>query len=172
MEERPLLPHLPSEFLTWLWFTSEQCGGSLKLSEEAGSIDFWVDDRIAFRAMDEDKPRAVLTGENPSATMEAHAALAGGRIVRELRMALKREDREYSVVLKGVHLDLAGAKLPSLVKGGTEEVIYDRMYCLEELTYLVGELFRRFARERTSDAWHEDILPAMREWVAEGLGGG
>ncbi|MCB9758995.1 MAG: hypothetical protein H6739_04080 [Alphaproteobacteria bacterium] len=171
MEERPLLPHLPSEFLTWLWFTSEQSGGSLKINEEFGSIDFWVDDRIAFRSMEDEKPRTVLTGENPSTTLEAHAALAGGRIVKELRLAVKREDREYSVNLKGPYLDFQGARLPTVVKGAAEEVLYDRMYCAEELTFIVGALLTRFAQERTSEAWYEETLPAMKAWVSEGLGG-
>lgn len=169
--ERPLLGHLPSEFLTWLWYTSDQEGGSLQLGED-GKVDVWVDDRIAFRSQEDDKPRTVLTGENPAATLEARAALAGGRVVRELRLALRRDEREYSVAVRGAHLDLVGAKLPGLVKGATEEVLLDRMYLYEELVWLMSALLRRFARERTDAAWSSTTLPAMRAWVGAGPGQG
>ena len=164
--ERSLLGHLPSEFLTWLWFTSEQEGGTLQLDGDQGRVDVWVDDRIAFRSQEDDKPRTVLTGENPSATLEARAALAGGRVVRELRLALRKDDREYSVALKGANLDIVGAKLPGLVKGGIEEVLYDRMYLYEELAWLLSALLKRFARERTAPEWSNSTLPAMRRWVS------
>lgn len=168
-QETPLLTHLPAEFLTWLWFTSESSGGVMQLGPELGAIIVYVDDRISFRALEDDKPRAVLTGENASDTLEARAALAGGRVVKDLRLALKREDREYSVTLKGTLLDLSAAKLPGMVKGNVEEVLYDRMYLYEELHTLVAALLRVFAQARTSDAWREETLPAMRAWVAEAL---
>ncbi len=165
-DERPLLNHLPSEFLTWLWWISERDGGNLNLGPELGTILVYVDDRIAFRGVEDDKPRAVMTGENASSTLEARAALAGGRVVKELRLAIKREEREYSVVLKGLYLDISGAKLPGLVKGAVEEVLYDRMYLLEELSFIEAGLLQRFARERTSPGWRDETLPAMRAWVA------
>lgn len=169
--ERPFLQHLPSEFLTWVWFASERGGGTFDLGPELGRVDVWVDDRIAFRSVEDDRPRTVLTGENPSATMEAHAALAGGRVVRELRLALRREDREYSVSVKGAAFDIQGAKLPGMVKGGAEETLYDRMYCYEELVSLIGGLLARFAAERTADGWQDETMPAMRAWVSGSLRG-
>ena len=44
------LPHLGPEFYGWLWFTSENNGGSLDLGGETGTIDVWVDERLAFQA--------------------------------------------------------------------------------------------------------------------------
>ncbi len=167
-EERPLLPHLVPEFLTWLWFASERDRGHADLGGELGHIDYWVDDRIAFRDVDSDKPRAVLTGENPSTAPEARAALGGGKVLREVRLVLKREDREFNVTLKGPNLDLAGVKLPQLIKGAAEEVMYDRMALYEELHFMIAGLFRRFAAERATELWAEQTLPAVRAWVAGG----
>jgi len=163
--DRALLPHLVPEFMTWLWFASERDGGSVLLSEELGRIDYWVDDRIAFRDMDSDKPRAVMTGENPSTSPEARAALAGGKVLRELRLVMRREDREFYVTLKGPHLDIQGVKLPQMIKGAAEEVMYDRMALYEELHFMLTGMLKRFSVERTSDAWAESTLPAMRAWV-------
>lgn len=167
-DARPILEHLPSEFMTWLWFATEDSGGSFIL-EDLGGIDCYVEDRIAFRNMEDDKSRTVLTGENAANTLEARAALAGGRVVKEIRLIIKREDREYSVTLRGPLLDMSGAKLPGMVKSGTEEVLYDRMYMFEELHSILGALLSRYAKARTADNWKTETVPAMKAWIAEAL---
>ncbi len=169
-EERPLLAHLPSEFLTWLWWITEENGGSMDLGGDVGPVDVWVDDRITFRAMSDDKNLAVITSENASSTREARAALAAGRVVKELRLQLKREDREFSFILRGAHLDLVGAKLPGTVKNGDmAEVLYDRIYLYEELHFVVAALLQRFAESRTNPDWYSVVAPAMLAWVADAL---
>jgi hypothetical protein len=161
----PVLSHLTPEFLTWLWFATERDLGTFPLPE-GGRFDVWVDDRLSFRTAEDDKPRAVLTGENPSGSLEARAALAGGKLVRDLRLGIRREDREYSLILRGGTLDLQGAKLPGMFKGHEDEALFDRMFLLEELRWLVRLMFQLFADERTGPAWETEILPRMQRWVA------
>jgi hypothetical protein len=164
-EGTPAFPHLSLEFFVWLWYASEREGGSFFLGDELGRIDAWVDDRLAFRTADEDKVRAVMTGENAASTLEARAALAGGKVVADLRLNLRREEREYSVVLKGPHLDLQGAKLPAHQKGGEDELLYERMFLYEDLWFCIGALYRVFAVERASPDWGRGTVPAIRRWV-------
>ena len=166
MEETPALPHLASEFFTWAWYASEREEGRIDLGDDVGSIDFWVDARLSFRGPDEERARAILTGENPSATLEARAALAGGKVVQDVRLGLRREDREYSVTLKGVHFDLQAVKLPTECKGPEDEALYERMYLYEDLWFVLSALYTRFAGERASVEWDSVHLPAMRAWAA------
>lgn len=175
-QEAKALPHLASEFFAWLWYTSEQRRGTLDLGEGVGAVDFWVGSRISFRAVDEDKARAVVTGESPSTTLEARAALAGGKVVNDLRLVLRREEREYEVTLRGPYLDLHNVRLPAQVKtsaGAAEkengdEILYERMYLYDELWFLLGALYARFAEERTGADWRTDTLPSLRAWVGRG----
>ncbi len=172
MEGAP--PHVASEFFLWLWYRSETGQGRVDLGEN-GVVEFWVDDRIAFRAVGEEKVSAIMTGENPSLTPEAHAALAGGKVIRDVRLALRREDREYAVTLKAPRIEIAGAKLPALVKSGDEgEVLYERMFLYEELHFVLSGLFRAFAEARCASDWRDAALPDLRRWVAvqPGQGGG
>jgi hypothetical protein len=166
--EAKALPHLASEFFAWIWYTSEARRGTIELGDGVGKCDFWVGSRLSFRAIDEDKARAVLTGDNPSTTLEARAALAGGKVVNDLRLNLRREDREYEVTLRGPHLDLHNVKLPAQVKTGEDEVLYERMYLYDELWFLLGALYARFAEERTGAEWRTDTLPSLRAWVGRG----
>lgn len=169
--ERPALPHLTTEFLQWFWYASEREEGRVDLGEEGGIVDFWVDQRLSFRGPGEDRARAVLTGENPSAALEARAAIAGGKVVQDLQIGIRREGREYAAILRGPHLDVAAAKLPTECKGGEDEVLYERMFLYEDLFFVIRALYRRFAEERASPEWATVHLPAMRAWAAIGLGG-
>ncbi len=162
---RPALPHLSAEFFVWLWYASERDGGSMPHGD--GIVDVWVEDRLSFRTPDEDKVRAVMTGENAAASREARAALASGKVVRDLQVHLRNEEREYTLVLRGVHLDLAGLKLPPHAKDGEEELLYERMFLYEDVYAVLKSLYRRFAEERVSAAWSAATLPAIRRW-AEG----
>ena len=73
----PVLPHLAGEFYTWLWWSSEVQGAVFSLPDPVGQIELWVDERLAFRNADDTKVTAVMTGEAPSTSLEARAALAG-----------------------------------------------------------------------------------------------
>ena len=92
-EKEELLPgHIASDFYLWLWYRSETGGGHLDLGEEV-EVDFWVQERLSFRVVGEQRVSAVMTGEHPSGSPEARAALAGGKVLRDIRLALRREDQ-------------------------------------------------------------------------------
>jgi hypothetical protein len=160
---RPVLPHMAGEFYAWVWWRSEEQSGRFDLGEALGKVDLWVDERLAFRNPEDSKVSAVMTGDNPSATLEARAALAGGKVIAELRLGLRRDDREFIFSLKGPAMDLQRMRVPQMVKGG-DEAIYDRMHLYEELFTLVSGLYAQFAAERTSSGW-ADTVAAMRGWV-------
>lgn len=163
MSDQLPVSHVASEFYGWLWWASERNEARFDLPD-IGRIELWVDERLAFRSPDpNEKVSAVMTGMNPSAFLESRAALAGGKVLQDLRVAIRRDDREFSVTLKGPAMEFQGMKLPQAVSG--DEAIYDRMFLYEELAFLVAGLFGQFAVERTSPGWHADVLPAIVKWV-------
>jgi hypothetical protein len=164
-EGLPIVPHLAGEFYAWLWWASEQQGAVFPLAAPVGQVDVWVEDRLSFRRPDDTKVAAVLTGENPAATLEARAALAGGKVIQDIRLGLRRDDREYFFTLKGPAMHLTQVKLPQVVKEGGEEVVYERVHLVEELELVVGGLFRAFAEVRTGEAWEDEVLPGLHDWI-------
>jgi len=164
-EGLPIVPHLAGEFYTWLWWASEQRGAVFALPEPIGAVDAWVEDRLAFRRPDDTKVAAVMTGENPAATLEARAALAGGKVLQEIRLGLRRDDREFFVTLKGPSMHLTGLKLPQVVTEGGEEVLYERIHLVNELVLVLGGLYREFAAVRASKEWQQEVLPALQDWI-------
>jgi hypothetical protein len=161
----PIPPHVSGEFYAWLWWASEERGAAFDLPDPVGRVDVWVDDRLAFRLPNDNKVSAVMTGENPAETLESRAALAGGKVLQELRIGIRRDDREFSVTLKGPAMHLAQAKLPQVVTEGGEEAMFDRMHLYEELCLIVAGLFREYAAVRASLEWEKGVVPALRRWV-------
>lgn len=159
----PTPPHLASEFYVWLWWASETREAKFSLGEQ-GEIELWVDERLAFRLPSDTKISAVMTGENPSTSLESRAALVGGKVLQDVRVRFRRDDREFSVTLKGPEMHIQRAKFPQNVDGGGEEALYDRMFLYEELCFVIATLFQEFATLRTTGAWADEILPAMQAW--------
>lgn len=164
-EVTPIPAHVAGELYVWLWWASEQSGGAFDLPDPVGRITLWVDDRLAFRRPDDSKVTAVITGENPSTTLEARAALAGGKVLQELRIGLRRDDREFFVTLKGPAMGLGGLKVPAVLGDARTEAVQDRMFLYEELALVLSGLLAHFGALRTSPAWGREIVPAMRRWL-------
>jgi len=168
-EGLPILAHQAGEFYAWLWWASEAEEGVFDLGEETGRIEVWVDDRLAFRNPHEHRVSATVTGPGAPETPEARAALAGGKVLEELSVHLRRDERDFAFTLRGPGMDLVRAKLPPGASEG-EDAVYERMFLYEELSFLVGALLRAYARDRTSERWESETLPAIRRWVRAGAG--
>lgn len=162
----PVLPHLASEFYVWLWWASEEQGSAFELPDPVGRIELWVDERLAFRNANDTRVTAVMTGEAPSTSLEARAALAGGKVLQDLRVGFRRDEREFTVTLKGPSIHITSAKLPQVASEGIDEALYDRMFLYKELTLVLGALYRSFAELRVEESWATETLPALKRWVA------
>jgi hypothetical protein len=159
------LPHLSTEFFTWLWWASEDGGGRIDVGGE--EIILWVDDRLAFRLPSEDAARMVMTGADTARAAEAKAALAAGKVIKELRLRLQWADREYGFTLKGPSLDVGALVLPPLPEEGDEQDrLWVRMESIEALWAVLGALYRKFSEIRISDEWPDDVVPAVHRWLA------
>ena len=164
--DHPASFFLGKEFILWLWWRSETHYGHLELGEH-GRVDFWVDDRIAFRT-DGDKPQtSTIQGGAAAASPEARSALLTGKTIDGARLGLRVHEREYSLQLKGETLDVSGLKVPGEVKDGVDERIYERMFLLEEVTDILDQLFLAFCEERLAERWNGAIVPEIRGWVAD-----
>ena len=132
-----VLPHLTVEFFVWLWFATERDGGSINLGEELGNLEVWIDSRLALQALDEDRSRAILTGDNAASSLEALAALAGGKVPKEIQLHIRREEREYTVTLRSPYLDLAGVKFPDHASGSVFALYSVEYAILKSIYFLV-----------------------------------
>ena len=125
---------------------------------------------MAFRLPSEDASRAVLTGADTARAAEAKAALAAGKVIKEVRLRLQWADREYGFTVKGTGIDIGGLVLPPLPDDGDEQDrLLARMEAIEALWAVLGALYQQFAGVRTTDAWVDDVIPSVQAWLAGDL---
>jgi len=161
----PAPTNLAAEFYLWFWWQSEANGAHFVLPDPVGALDAWVDERLSFRHPGETKVTAVLTGDDASTTLEARAALAGGKVLEEIRVHIRRDEHEFTVTLKGALAAIQQARLPQVVHEAEDTALYDRMFLYEELHLIVGTLFQIFSAARVDASWERDTLPAIDAWV-------
>lgn len=149
------------DFLHWFWFASDRSACIFSLPQ--GQIDAWVDSRIMLREKNGGANVAVLTGENPSGTREARAALVGGKVPTELRLGIRRDRLDYTATIRGAHLDLSSISLPGVAGDTLDETLRVRALAYEELWGHLVALFRLYAIERLSDEW-PTTQKAMKAW--------
>ena len=82
-----------------------------------------------------------------------------------IQIHLKREERDYSLTLKGPLMDLSGVKFPAHSGEGEEGLLFERMYLYEDLWFCLGQLYEAFAKSRVSEEWEKTVLPGMKNWI-------
>lgn len=160
-----LMGGLTPHFLHWFWWRSEknECVFAL---DPHGDVDAWVDSRVLLEGADGGTAdKALLTGDNPSGTLEARAALVGGKIPQEIRIGMRRDDLEYLVTVRGIYFDLASIKLPISLGEDLDENVRIRALAYEDLFALITSFVRMFAEERTSLVWDAELAAEMRAWA-------
>ncbi len=157
---------LGREFLTWLLWRAER--GEATFGEE-DAFSFAFGGRARLQGLQGDVNDAVLKGPSPAMSIEARGGIGAGRTVREAELRLSRGEREWRFTLMADTFDLRGVKLPALLTEEEDDRFLERISLLEELDGLIKDAFAEFLRDRLRPVWTRSVIPALRDWVAEGL---
>ena len=162
---------LGREFLTWLWFKSEQTGGSIDVPG-GKIIEVVFNDRMTLDLTDVDTPQTVSIKGEFSELREGLAAIREGKKIEEARILLKTADNEYSVIIKGSWFSFGSLRTPRtapLEEGGNEDIegaFLEKVGLVEEGLGLIDSLFGYFIGLRISDRWEAEELPRIRKWAS------
>lgn len=163
---------LGQEFLTWLWWKSEERGGSVLLPERGDITVIFEKHMLLEYGEGESSEKLVCTGLQAE-LQEARTGLLMGKKVEQARIQIVNADYEYSFTLAAALMEFRNVRLPKTAgtEGGnsndpeeTEGMILERIYLFEELVRLVNELFTLFVKIRVSEQWRDE-LQKVRQWV-------
>ena len=163
---------LGQEFLTWLWWKSEERGGSILLPERGDITVVFEKHMLLEYGEGESSEKLVCTGLQAE-LQEARTGLLMGKKLEQARLQIVNADYEYNFTLAAALMEFRNVKLPKTAgtEGGnsndpeeTEGMILERIYLFEELVRLMDELFTVFIKIRVSEQWREE-LQKVREWV-------
>lgn len=159
------------EFLTWLWFKSDERGGSVELPGKGDIIVVFEKHMLLEYGEGESNEKCICSGLQTE-LQEARTGLRMGKKLEQARIQLVQGDYEYNLTMAGALMEFRNVKLPKTA--ATEEesnnpeaiegMILERIFLFEELVRIVNELFRLFLEVRTGAGWREE-LARIRAWI-------
>jgi len=163
---------LGQEFLTWLWWKSEERGGSVSIPEK-GDITVVFEKHMLLESGEGESAEKIVCTGLQTELQEARTGLQMGKKLEQARIVLGHNDYEYSFTLAAALMEYRNVRLPKTEatendsSSNPEEVegmILERVYLFEELINLVNALFLLFLKKRVSSSWQEELV-LIRKWV-------
>jgi len=160
---------LGREFLTWLWFKSEERNGRIAIpGKEEVEVHFLR--RIVLESGAGEYSETVVCQGLHADLREGKAALREGKRVRESRIELKRDNQDWEFTFKADPFQFQSMRLPTSAgedeEGADREGrILERIYTIEGATKTMDELFEFFLRRRLSAEWTSEEIPKLKKWL-------
>ncbi len=166
---------LGQEFLAWLWYKSEERGGTVELPG-IGDILVVFEKHMLLEYGEGDSSEKVICRGLQTELKEARAGLLMGKKPEQARIRLARGEYEFNVTLTAATMEFRNVRLPKTVAGSDEGDdpesmegrILERVSLFEQLSELINELFRMYIEVRASDRW-QDELARIQKWVSLGI---
>lgn len=165
---------LGQEFLTWLWWKSEERGGTVSL-EGQGDITVVFEKHMLLEYGEADYNERLVCSGLQTELKEARTGLRTGKKLEQARLQIIKDDMEYNLTLGATFFEYRSVKLPKTAESEsgagtnaseaeTEGMILERIYLFEELVKIINDLFRMFLEVRVSAEWPEELVK-VRDWV-------
>jgi len=175
---------LGQEFLTWLWFVSEE--EEPPELPDGRSVRVALGDRLVLGpAQGAEGTRVTVRGQEVSLA-EARQALRRGKLVEAMRVGLEMEGEEYWLNLSAAELAVGSLKLPPVAPaddplrpeppGGVapegpstaDGLVLERVALIGNALQAVEGLFGAFLARRLDEDQAAGLKKALRAWAAEG----
>ncbi len=159
---------LGAEFLTWLWYITEQDHNAIKLSGVSQGV-VSIGNRIVLENNRSDSVEQITIKGDNADLGEGMLALRKGALVTEINLTYSLNEQEWSFSLKGESLSLTGLKTPPSAPvenaDELEGAVLEKIALGEDAIHLLDSLFNAFIKLRVSDDWHMKVVPKMRNWI-------
>ena len=163
---------LGQEFLTWLWYKSEERGSTIFLPSSGEDIQLVFEKHILLEYGEGETTEKVICQGLQAELREARTGLAMGKKLEQARLQLVRGEYEWHLSLKGSLLEFKNVKPPKTMAASeesndpdaTEGRIIDRIGLMETVVRTFDELFRMFLQIRISPEWSEEVAQ-VHEWI-------
>lgn len=162
---------LGQEFLTWLWWKSEERGGVVALPAE-GDVVVVFEKHMLLEYGEGDSNEKLICRGLQTELQEARTGLVMGKKLEQARIQLVYNDYEWNFTLAAALMEFRNVKLPKTAGPDNvndpeerEGMVLERIHLFEELIRIVLSLYTVFLKQRVSDQWREELVK-MREWVA------
>jgi recombination associated protein RdgC len=160
------------EFLTWLWWKSEERGGSVEIPGVGDIVVVFEKHMLLEIGEAEYSERLVCSGLQTE-LREARTGLRTGKKLEQARIHLVKGEYEWNVTLGASLFEYRSVRPPKTAASSTdptappeetEGMILERIFLFEELARIIDDLFRLYLEIRTGSEWPNE-LRQIRNWV-------
>ena len=165
---------LGQEFLAWLWYKSEERGGSVEVPGRGDVLVVFEKHMLLEYGEGEASEKVICRGLQTE-LKEARAGLGLAKKPEQARIRLAHGDYEFSLTLTAMTFEFRNVRLPKTVDAADEGKnaesmegrILERIALFEQLTQLVADLFRMFINIRATRLWNEELVK-ISAWIESG----
>jgi hypothetical protein len=165
---------LGQEFLTWLWYKSEERGGSVFLPG-TGDIQLVFEKHMLLESGQGESQEKLICRGLQAELQEARTGLLMGKKLEQARIYLAKGDYEYRLTFGATLFEFRNVKLPRTISANEEAAdplaweakVLERISMAEEALQTMDELFRMFLQIRTGADWSKE-LASLKSWIAKG----
>ncbi len=156
------------EFLTWLWFKSEERNGTVRIP--GGECEVLFVRRLVLEAGEGEYAETIVCQGLHADLKEGKEALRQGKKISAARIHMALDKAEWEFTFKADRFHFQSMKLPTASESDGDETdregqILERIYLIEKAAGMMDQLFRSFLDLRLS-TW-EDELARMQRWIAQ-----
>ncbi len=161
---------LGQEFLTWLWYNSEEKNGTYHTIEGQNPYVVYISNRIVVRGGEGDAiETASVSGVN-SSLKEAKLGLTIGKLVVSALVHLEKEGLEWKVGIKAEDFALNSFKTPAVSKEDKDDdnpdaLFLEKIYFIEQGLDLINDCYQQFLQIRLNNSdWAKEVKK-IGEWI-------
>jgi recombination associated protein RdgC len=156
------------EFLTWLWFKSEERNGRIKMSDTE-EVELHFLKRIALEAGEGEYSQGVVCHGIHAELKEGKEAIRQGKKVKEAGIKLIYNQNEWELTFKADSFHFQSLKLPVTDWQETPEdpsgSLLERIYLIENAVKTIDSLYESFLQIRYSPQWEEKETKLLTKWL-------
>ncbi|MDX9746349.1 MAG: recombination-associated protein RdgC [Syntrophales bacterium] len=157
------------EFLTWLWFKSEERNGAINLPVRGDEIEVVFLRRLVLESGNGTDVETVTCHGTNTDLKEGKEALRQGKKIREGRIRLRIDADTWEFTFKADTYGFQSLKLPEVVEAtdekDTDSRCLERIYLMERAVSAMDDLFALFLTIRQSERWTNEEHPRMNKWL-------
>lgn len=155
------------DFLTWLWFASEERKGEVD-HPELGRFAYILEGPLLLGRDEGDGAlEAVVRKGSPLASGEARAALMAGKKLLRAKLTIARGEDVWSGTLDARSFTLRSLRLPDITEAlDPVSHFQERMIRLAAFRDMLFALYDRFLDDRAEPMAWANAVGAIRKWVA------
>ena len=156
------------EFLTWLWFKSEERNGRIALSKNE-EVELHLLKRIVLEAGEGEYAQGVVCSGLHTELIEGKEAIRQGKKVKEACMKLHFDQNEWEFNFKADTFYFQSMKMPVTDWTQTPEdpsaSLLERIYLIENAVKTIDKIYESFLAVRFSVKWTENEKTKLSQWL-------